>query len=146
MFLVHLIVLPFRVGFFTGRVASRVSYRAGRLVGFRRMFLVGAGVALGLAVAPASGAKNRAWVQARIRDRRPSDDTVGERVRFELSHSSHTWHLPQPDVQVAGGVVVLTGAAPHQSGKADLERAAASVAGVERVENRIELNGSSARP
>ena len=47
------------------------------------------------------------------------------------------WHLPQPDVDVIGGTAILTGGAPHETGKADIERAAAAVPGVADVDNRL---------
>ena len=62
---------------------------------------------------------------------------MAERVRYELSHSPRTWHLPQPDVEVVAGTAILTGGAPHATGKADIERAAAAVPGVAEVDSRL---------
>jgi osmotically-inducible protein OsmY len=66
-----------------------------------------------------------------------SDDAVAERVRYELSHTPRTWHLPQPSVEVSGGIAILTGGAPHETGKAEIERAAAAVPGVAEVESHL---------
>ena len=68
---------------------------------------------------------------------------LAERIRFELSHSPRTWHLPQPDVEVIGGTAILRGEVPHEVGRADLERTAAAVAGVVHVENQVDVAGTN---
>src|SRR5262245_62612262 len=100
---------------------------------------MGVGVGIGLLVAPTSGADLRDRLRRKWEGRHApaSDDAVAERVRYELSHSPRTWHLPQPEVDVVGGTAILTGGAPHETGKADIERAAAAVPGVAEVENRL---------
>jgi hypothetical protein len=65
------------------------------------------------------------------------DDQLTAQVRTELASSTRTWHLPQPDVAVLGGVVTLTGSVPHDTGKVDLEEAAKSVRGVASVVNNL---------
>jgi osmotically-inducible protein OsmY len=143
MFLVRMVALPFRFGFWTGRRAARVSYRTGRRLGARRLLLLGAGATMAVLATPTTGPQARARLWGLLkRSSPPRDAELAEKVRFELSHGSATWHLAQPIVAVAGGVVTLTGRSPHQSGRADLARAAAAVGGVTRVENRIELAGS----
>ena len=74
-----------------------------------------------------------------------SDDQLVDRVRFELSHSPKTWHLPQPEVDVQAGQVVLTGTVPHETGRDDLERAAAAVPGVSGVENQLLVTGGNGK-
>ena len=81
----------------------------------------------------------RAWEQRRGAD---PDDVIADRVRHELSHSPRTWHLPQPAVEVVGGRAVLTGSAPHETGKQEIERVAAAVDGVADVDNRLVVSGS----
>ncbi|MGE3621394.1 MAG: YtxH domain-containing protein [Acidimicrobiia bacterium] len=131
-----LITLPFRVGFGTARLAVRT----GRLVGLRRLFVFGAGVGVGLLVAPTTGRELRERIARRLDAAGPSgDQEIAERVRFELSHSPRTWHLPQPEVDVVAGTAVLRGEVPHVEGRADLERAAAAVAGVVAVDNHVEV-------
>ena len=38
---------------------------------------------------------------------------------------------------MVGGTAILTGGAPHETGKADIERAAAAVPGVSEVDSRL---------
>ena len=38
---------------------------------------------------------------------------------------------------MVGGTAILTGGAPHETGKADIERAAAAVPGVSDVDSRL---------
>ncbi len=144
MLLVRFVFLPFRVGFKTTRVATKVGYRAGRLVGYRRLALFGTGVVVGMLIAPMAGAVLREKLRGLAAGARlPSDPELGDQVRFELSHSPRTWHLPQPDVDVQDGRVVLTGSVPHASARADLERTATGVPGVTAVENMLTVTGSN---
>jgi osmotically-inducible protein OsmY len=143
---IALVLFPFRLafgfgrlGYRTGLLTARTSVRATRFVGLSRMMALGFGVALGLLVAPTTGAELRDRIrrQWEARGAPASDDAVADRVRYELSHSPRTWHLPQPAVEVVSGRAILTGDAPHATGKADIERAAAAVPGVAEVENRL---------
>jgi hypothetical protein len=141
--LLRLLILPFRAGWLAGRLTAWFSFRAGRAVGLRRLLLLGVGTLIGLSFAPATGARTRARLTAVVRRQQAvPDGDLGEKVRFQLSHGPSTWHLSQPEVQVTAGVVTLSGTAPHQTAKADLERAVASVPGVARVDNRVVLAGS----
>jgi hypothetical protein len=143
-FLIRLIFLPLRIALGLTKVTTKTGYRAGRMVGFRRLAVFGAGIAVGLLVAPTPGRELRAKLQEQLDARRGGGSgDLGERVRFELSHSPRTWHLPQPTVEVVGGRAVLSGEAPHETGKADLERAAAGVAGISAVDNRLVVVGSN---
>jgi osmotically-inducible protein OsmY len=136
--LIRLIFLPARVGVGTTKLGVKTGYRAGRLLGYRRLFVFGAGIGVGLLIAPVTGVEARARLRRAIEERRPAGDLdLAERVRFELSHSPRTWHLPQPVVEVVGRTAVLRGQVPHDAGRADLERAAAAVAGVAEVHNQI---------
>jgi hypothetical protein len=137
--------LSAKSGYKAGRTSVVGSYRAGRALGYRRMLTLAIGVGIGLLIAPTSGQElrdslRRWWEQRGGPD---SDDVIAERVRRELSHSPRTWHLPQPAVEVVGGRAILIGAAPHAAGKDDLERAAAAVAGVLEVENRLVIGATS---
>ena len=131
--------LSAKTGFLAGKLSARSTLKVGRLLGFRRMLVLGAGVGIGLLVAPTSGQELRDKLRRQWEGRRApaSDDAVAERVRYELSHSPRTWHLPQPAVEVVSGTAILTGDAPHATGKADIERAAASVPGVADVDSRL---------
>ena len=64
MLLVRVAVLPFRIAFRTTGVATKVGYRTGRLVGYRRLVVFGAGVVVGLMIAPMAGAALRAKLRA----------------------------------------------------------------------------------
>ena len=131
--------LGVKTGYMAGRLTAGSTYRVGRFVGLTRILAVGLGVGIGLLVAPTTGAELREQLRRRWEGRNApaSDDAVAERVRYELSHSPRTWHLPQPDVDVVGGTAILTGGAPHETGKADIERAAAAVPGVTEVDSRL---------
>jgi BON domain len=131
--------LGVKTGYHAGRLSVGTTYRATRFVGLTRLLAIGVGVAIGLLVAPTSGAELRERLrrQWEARNAPASDEAVAERVRYELSHSPRTWHLPQPAVDVVGGTAILTGGAPHETGKADIERAAAAVPGVSEVDSRL---------
>ena len=126
-----------KTGYYAGRLSVGTTYRATRFVGLSRLLAVGVGI--GMLVAPTSGAdlRDRLRRQWEARNAPASDEAVAERVRYELSHSPRTWHLPQPAVDVVGGTAILTGGAPHETGKADIERAAAAVPGVSEVDSRL---------
>ena len=131
--------LGVRTGYQAGRLSVGSTYRAGRFVGFSRLLALALGVGIGLLIAPTSGAELREQLRRKWEGRNApaSDEAVAERVRYELSHSPRTWHLPQPAVDVVGGTAILTGGAPHETGKADIERAAAAVPGVSDVDSRL---------
>jgi osmotically-inducible protein OsmY len=131
--------LSAKTGYRTGKLYARSTYRVGRLIGLRRVLVLGAGVGIGMLVAPTSGQELRDKLRRQWESRRApaTDEAVAERVRYELSHSPRTWHLPQPAVEVVAGRAILTGGAPHATGKADIERAAASVPGVADIDSRL---------
>jgi hypothetical protein len=146
----RVVLFPIRLSYGVGKAGVKTGYTAGRLsvgstvkmgrwVGISRLLALGVGVAVGLLVAPTSGRELRETLQRKVAARKApaSDDAVAERVRYELSHSPRTWHLPQPAVEVSGGVAILSGGAPHETGKAEIERAAAAVPGVAEVESRL---------
>ena len=139
--LLRLIFLPAKVGVGSTKLGVKAGYRTGKLFGYRRLFVFGAGVAVGLLVAPTTGQELRARLQALLEERRGGPVDLAERVRYELSHSPRTWHLPQPDVEVVGGRAILRGEVPHEVGRTDLERTAAAVAGVIEVDNQVGVAG-----
>jgi BON domain len=152
---IRTVMLPVRVSYGAGKLGMKTGYRAGRLsaastyratrfVGLSRLLALGLGVALGLLLAPTSGQelRDRLRRQWEARNAPASDDAVAERVRYELSHSPRTWHLPQPAVDVVGGRAILTGEAPHETGKADIEKAAAAVPGVAEVDSHLVIGSS----
>jgi hypothetical protein len=141
--LLRLIFLPARVGVGTTKLGVKAGYRTGRLLGYRRLVVFGAGVALGLLVAPVTGQQARARLQGFVDERRGlGRGDLAERVRYELSHSPRTWHLPQPEVEVVGSRAILRGVVPHETGRADLERTAAAVAGVVDVDNLLAISAA----
>ncbi len=140
--LIRLAFLPVRLLLGTAKLGVKTGYRSGRLVGYRRLFFLGAGVAIGVLLAPASGAQTRAKLMALLDGSGKAtggDGGLAEKVRYELLNSPRTWHLPQPTVEVVGRSAVLRGTVPHETGRADLERTAAAVPGVATVDNRIEV-------
>lgn len=133
----NLIKAPFRLVFGTAKVGAKTGYHTGRILGYRRMFVFGVGVVVGLLVAPMSGAKLREKLKARAEELTPDQADL---VRNRLSHDPRTWHLPQPEVEVIGQRVVLRGVTPHQTGRADLEAVAGAVAGITHVDNRLSID------
>ena len=125
------------------RAGFRAGYRTARLIGLGRLVVLGVGIGIGLLVAPTSGAELRERLRRKLEERAESADdlAVAQRVREELAQSPRTWHLPQPEVEVADGMAILTGQVPHLSGRADLERVAAAVAGVVSVDSRLTVDG-----
>lgn len=142
--LIRLIFLPAKVGVGTTKLGVKAGYRTGRLMGYRRLAVFGIGVGVGLLLAPMTGEQARARLRSLIEQRRSGRvGDLAERVRFELSHSPRTWHLPQPDVEVVAGTAVLRGEVPHEVGRTDLERTAAAVDGVTSVDNRISVSAAA---
>ena len=147
--LIRLVLLPVRLLLGTAKIGVKTGYRSGRLVGYRRLGVLAAGVGIGVLIAPATGAQTRARLIALLEGSRPADaGGLAEKVRYELLNSPRTWHLPQPSVEVVGRAAVLRGIVPHASGRADLERTAAAVPGVASVDNRIEVGvaGTNGHP
>jgi hypothetical protein len=144
MVVVRLVFFPIKVGTKATKVAAKTGYRTGRLLGYRRLFVFGLGVAVGLLVAPGPGRELRDKLKGLLASAAPpSDPELGERVRHELSHSPRTWHLPQPEVDVQDGRVVLSGAVPHATARADFERTVSGVPGVMSVENLLTVSGTN---
>jgi len=140
--LIRLLFLPAKVGVGSTKLGVKAGYRTGRLLGYRRLFVFSLGVGVGLLVAPMAGRELRARIQHLVDERRGVGD-LAERVRYELSHSPRTWHLPQPEVEVVGGTAILRGEVPHEVGRSDLERTAAAVSGVVHVENQVDVSGTN---
>jgi hypothetical protein len=140
--------LGVKTGYAAGRMSARTGYKVTRRVGVSRLLALGLGVAIGILIAPTSGQdlRDRLLRQWEARRAPASDDAVAERVRYELSHSPRTWHLPQPEVEVVAGTAILTGDAPHATGKADIERAAAAVPGVAEVDSRLVVGSGNGGP
>lgn len=136
-----LLTLPFRLTFGT----IGLSFRTVRFVGFGRLLFFGAGVGVGLAVAPTPGTEFRARLTSLRDDVTGASQTagLGETVRHELAHAPRTWHLPQPVVTAVGNRIILTGEVPHDEARADLGRTAGAVAGVAAVDNRITVSSAA---
>jgi hypothetical protein len=144
MVVVRLVFFPVKVGAKATKAAAKTGYRTGRLLGYRRVFVFAVGVAVGVLFAPGPGRELREKIKSLLAGAMPtSDPELGERVRFELSHSPRTWHLPQPEVDVQAGRVVLSGAVPHATARADLERTVTAVPGVTAVENLLTVTGTN---
>ncbi len=139
-----MIFFPARVGVGTTKLGMKAGYRAGRLLGYRRVFVFALGVGVGLLIAPMTGRELRARLQVLLEQQRTGGD-IAARVSYELSHSPRTWHLPQPEVEVVGGTAILRGEVPHEVGRVDLERTAAAVAGVVDVDNQVGVSGTNGR-
>jgi hypothetical protein len=144
MILFRLIWLPFKLALGTTKLSLKTGYTAGRLVGYRRLFVFGAGVGVGLLVAPVTGTELRSMIRKRIEARGVTDSELLERVRFELAHHPRTWHLPQPDVTVFERRVTLRGDVPDDGARGEIVRAAGALPGVAAVEDRLQVVGTAA--
>jgi len=142
--IVRTLVLPAKVGVGGTKLGLKVGSRTVRFLGYRRLLVFAAGVGVGLLFAPMAGRELRARLRA-LAAAQGSGGGLAERVSFELAHSPRTWHLPQPEVEVIGGTAILRGEVPHEVGRADLERAAAAVAGVVDVDNHVAISGTNSR-
>jgi BON domain len=143
MILLWLVLLPFRLALGTTRVGFKAGYRAGRVLGWRRLFVFGAGVAVGLAVAPTPGRELRAALRRRLEARGVTDAELDQRVRFELAHHPRTWHLPQPEVAVAARRVTLRGQVPDDEARHEMVRAASALPGVAAVDDDLQVTGTA---
>ncbi len=133
-----LVTLPFRLVF--GTISA--SFKTIRFVGVGRIVAFGAGLGVGMAVAPTTGEQFRARLSEGYSSTASAAGDLGETVRYELAHSPRTWHLPQPVVSVEGNRITLTGAVPHETARGDLGRTAGAVVGVAAVDNRISVASS----
>ncbi len=135
-----------RLVFKVPAMAWRAGKGSARVVGYRRVLLLGTGIGIGLLVAPTSGEVLRGRLRdALARRRAGSEPSVEERVREHLRRAPRTWHLPQPEVVAVpiidgpGWEVILAGEIASDTARRDIEQAAASVTGVVRVDNRLRL-------
>ena len=55
MLVVRLVFFPLKVGTTATKVAAKTGYRTGRLLGYRRLFVFGLGIFIGLMIAPGPG-------------------------------------------------------------------------------------------
>jgi hypothetical protein len=148
MFLIRLLLLPFRLAltfvtvtlrttFRIGRLPGRLSARVTRLVGLKAWLLFALGIAIGLLFAPGPGRELRARLTRLFQDDGGDDDDIESRVRFELAHAPRTWHLDQPDVAVIEGRVRLRGTSANSDDRHELARVAAAIPGVLGVDNQL---------
>jgi len=145
MFLIRLAFLPVRLLVGSTKLASKAGFAAGRIVGYRRVAVFGAGVIFGLLLAPSSGRELRRRIAALAGGASgggsfdPTED-LAEHVRHHLRQAPRTWHLPQPVVtEVAPGRVRLDGVVADDTARRDLELTAAQVTGVDAVDNQVRL-------
>ena len=128
-----LLTLPIRLVFGTVKWNVRII----RFVGVGRILAFGAGVGVGMAVAPASGKELRAAVLGAQQSVAATGGDLAATVRYELANSPRTWHLPQPTISVLEGRVTLRGEVPHDDARADLVRTAGAVVGVRAVVDEL---------
>lgn len=135
----------------TPSTAVRAAGGTVRVVGYKRAALLATGVGIGLMAAPTSGRELRRRIRDAIASYRAGNEpSVEERVRSHLQQSPRTWHLPQPEVVAVrigdspGWEVILAGVASNDTARRDLEAAALSVTGVERVDNRLRIEAAPA--
>lgn len=152
MILIRLVLLPLRLMWGTTRISTRSAYRIGRLVGYKRMFVFGAGIAVGLLAAPVTGRELRQKLQDAFAgvaggDLGASGSSMealelAERVRQHVRQAPRTWHLPQPVVtEVSPGVIRLDGAVADETARRDLEVTVQQVEGVLEIDARLVVTG-----
>ena len=130
--------LSFRAGVSVGRLPMRATAIGARRLGAVGVLALLAGIAIGLLVAPVSGAQLRARLRTLVGGTGAvPDGDLRLAVARALSSAPRTWHLPQPEVSVHGGVVTLRGSVPHDTARIEVEAAAAGVRGVQGVVNDL---------
>jgi hypothetical protein len=82
--LTRTVVWPVKIG--TG--SAKLGYHTGRMLGYRRIFVFGLGVAVGMLLAPMTGAALRQKIQAMI-----DGDLVNDPVPAESPPSMHVVDL-----------------------------------------------------
>jgi len=108
-------------------------------IGLSRIAAFGAGIGVGVAMAPKPASQLRNGVAAQEEAKAARGGDIGATVRHELATSPRTWHLPQPGVTVQGDRVVLTGTVPHDDARLTLIRTAGSVTGVRAVDDHLTI-------
>src|SRR5689334_7116984 len=96
MFLVRLVFLPVRVGTKATKVAAKTGYRTGRMLGYKRLFVFGAGVAVGVLFAPGPGRELREKLKALVEGATPSYPAYAEQPHYETTTSLSAVERPQP--------------------------------------------------
>jgi BON domain len=112
-------------------------------IGISRIAAFGAGVGVGVSMAPKPADQLRSGVAAKEEAKAARGGDIGSAVRHELATSPRTWHLPQPGVTVQGDRVVLTGSVPHDEARLALLRTAGSVTGVRAVDDHLTIDSAS---
>lgn len=117
-----------------------------RVIGAKRVALLGTGAAIGALLTPVAGPELRRRVALEIAKRRTgTESTIEDRVRKRLASSPRTWHLDQPEVVAVQGdheatwKIILAGVVPDASSRDDFTDTAQSVAGVASVDNRMRV-------
>jgi hypothetical protein len=126
--------------FGSAKLSLKTGYRAGHLLGYRRMMTFATGIAVGLLVAPVPGRELRRELRRRWEARGVTDETLLERVKFELAHHPRTWHLTQPEVIVAGRKVTLRGELTDDQAREDMVRTVGAIPGVAGVDCLLGVN------
>ncbi|MBA2624627.1 MAG: YtxH domain-containing protein, partial [Acidimicrobiia bacterium] len=97
-----------KAGAKTAAGSFKAGYRTGRLLGYRRLVLLGAGVGVGLLVAPKPGRELREQVRSRLEEQgllQPKGgDLSSSSSSWPLASSSHESPSPLPDVAAAAAV------------------------------------------
>lgn len=121
----------------------RLTYRIARRLGMTKLTVFTLGIVTGWMTARESGRDLRERLQRTWEDRATpgTDMALARQVRDDLSQSPRTWHLPQPEVEVVEGRVILSGLVPHLSGREEIERVASTVPGVVDVESHLVIQG-----
>jgi hypothetical protein len=154
MFLIRLLMLPFKIafaliglalktGFRVGTLPFKATGRAARVPRLRGWFFLIVGVAAGLLLAPQSGRELRLRLQQLLDRASDSDGDLADKVAFELAHAPRTWHLSQPAVSASAGMVTLRGSVPDADARDELGRVTSAVPGVLTVDNQVEADAAA---
>ena len=96
MFLVRLVFLPVKVGTKATTVAAKTGYRTGRMLGYKRLFVFGLGVVIGLLIAPGPGRELREKLKAMFEGGDAPSASGADHVHYEAAATRPTTDLPQP--------------------------------------------------
>src|SRR3954464_162193 len=97
MFVLRLAFFPIKVGTKATKVAAKTGYRTGRVLGYRRLFVFGLGVAVGFLFAPGPGAELREKLKALL---------IGETAEPEFEYTA-------PQVSPGERLLTVTGTNGH---------------------------------
>lgn len=96
MFVVRLVFFPVKVGTKATKVAAKTGYRTGRALGYKRLFVFGLGIGVGLLFAPGPGRELREKLKELLQGGAPLDGVSATPAPYEPSVAATTTPPLQP--------------------------------------------------